>query len=110
MTPRTGLVLVPSGPLDADACAALRRSLSSALASGLSNIVLDMSEVTHLEIEAVQLLNGVRQYLNRHDGSLVVTNPSPAALRGLRTNDLTDLLSLEDLPVARPRLSSVNTG
>jgi anti-anti-sigma factor len=95
-----GLVLQPVGELDADGCSKLRRSLSHALTDGARHIVIDLSEVTHLEIEAVGLLRGVNNYLRRLDGGLVVVRPSEAALRGLRVNELTDLLTLDDTPLA----------
>ena len=106
----SGVVVQPVGDLDAEGCAAVRRVLSTALSTGVQNVVLDLSEVTHLELEAVQLLRGVQQYLNRLGGGLVVTKPSAAAERGLRANDLIDLLALEDIPVPQPALRSVKAG
>ena len=102
MSTTAGVVLRPSGDLDREGCAVLRRGLSAALAAGARHVVLDFSEVGHLELEAVQLLRGVQRFLHDRGGGLVVSNPSTAALSGLRVNDLTDLLSIEDIPLKRP--------
>ncbi|MCU1599787.1 MAG: hypothetical protein JWO22_496 [Frankiales bacterium] len=109
-TSSAGVAVQPHGPLDEDGCAALRQVISTALSTGLRSIVLDLSEVSHIETEAVQLLRGVQHYLQRHGGALVVVRPSADAARGLRSNDLADLLVLGDtLAPVRP-LRAVRAG
>ncbi len=109
-TSASGVILQPHGALDEEGCAALRQVISTALSTGLRHIVLDLSEVTRVETESVQLLRGVEQYLRRHDGGLLLTRPSPQAERGLRANDLTDLLLLDDGPAAVAPPRSIRAG
>jgi anti-anti-sigma factor len=105
MRPEQGTVLRLQGELDEDGCAAVRRQLAPKLASGLRHVVLDLTEVTDIGKDGLQMLRSLDRFLRRQRGSLLVLQPSAEVRASLRVNELEHLLQVRDLEVARPRSS-----
>lgn len=104
MEPEQGTVLRLHGELDDEACARVRRELAPQLAAGLRHVLLDLSHVTDLSPQAVEMLRSMDQHLRRQQGGLLLVHASGPVRRTLRINDLEQLLQVRDLepPVARP--------
>ena len=98
----TGLVLRPTGDLDEEGCAALRRELATAMAAGLQHLVIDLTGVTDLGVEAIRLLRGVETFLQRREGGLVLVHASDLVRRRLRVNELDHLLQVRDRTFLEP--------
>lgn len=99
--PPRGVVLPAEGDLDVDGCHVLRTRIAQALGTGARYVVLDLADVTSFGTEATDLLRGLRRYLRRWQGDVVVVRPSPAVRSSLRVNGLDDLLTIDDGTPAR---------
>jgi anti-anti-sigma factor len=95
------LVLQPTGRLDAESCNGLRHQLAAAFAAGVTDVTVDLSQVSAADITGLGVLAGAARHLAKQGGSLVVAHPSGPALHALRINDLQHLVA----PVAAPVLS-----
>jgi len=96
-----GVVVPVEGDLDLEGCQRLRTRLAAALATGARYVVLDLDDATSFSQEAADLLRGLRRYLQRSRGDVVVVRPSPSVRSGLRVHDLDDLMTLDDRPPPR---------
>ncbi len=75
---RTGAVLLRlAGPLDADTCGHLRYQLAAAFAAGVTSVVVDMSEVSSIDVAGLGVLTGAAKHLQRREGEPVLAHPSP---------------------------------
>ncbi len=92
---RTGAVLLRlAGPLDADTCGHLRYQLAAAFAAGVTSVVVDMSEVSSIDVAGLGVLTGAAKHLQRREGELVLAHPSPEVLTTVRIYDVERLLAV----------------
>jgi anti-anti-sigma factor len=105
MRPEQGTVLRLQGELDEDGCAAVRRQLAPTLASGERHVVLELTEVTDIGKDGLQMLRSLDRFLRRQQGGLLVLHPSAEVRATLRVYELEHLFQVRDIEVARPRPS-----
>lgn len=101
---RQPVLLSPSGPLVEDTCGDLRCQLAAAFAAGVTQVVLDLAEVTALDTTGLGVLAGASRHLAGRGGALVVHRAHPALVTMLRVNGLGHLLEVapaQELPPLR---------
>lgn len=86
-----GVHVVLSGDLDAAGAQRLRGQLDEALEAA-GRLTLDLSRVTRLSVDALQVLLSAHRRLRDSGGSLVLSAVSPAVVRVLRTSGLHGVL------------------
>lgn len=83
------------GDLDADSSPALRQHLDSAIRSGRSDIVVDMSELDFIDsVGLLVLVNGARRVRER-GGGLVLRAVQPRVSRIFEISGLAELFKFE---------------
>jgi anti-sigma B factor antagonist len=82
------------GEVDLLTCGLLRDAIEPYLGPA-QTVVLDLSEVTFMDSQMLNLLVQARGRLTEDGGSLVLRNPSTAARRLLTTAEMSDLLDEE---------------
>jgi anti-sigma B factor antagonist len=99
--PGQGLLLQPTGRLDADTCAELRQQLGAAFAAGVTSVVVDLTAVTRVDLTGLGVLAGAARHLRKGGGGLVVSHASPAVATAMRINGMGDLLEIAPAPALR---------
>lgn len=94
-----GARLVLAGALDVTAVERLRALLDD-VAGPAAVVRIDLSRATHLPLGVLQALAAGHRHVVAGGGSLVLTDPSPAATRALRTSGLHRALQVERRPLA----------
>jgi anti-sigma B factor antagonist len=111
------LLLRPTGRLDADSCADLRRQLATAFAAGVGSVAVDLGAVTAVDLTGLGVLAGAARHLRKRGGVFVVQHAHPAIVTTMRINGMGDLLDVPALRVvegsgpgavrSRPRVLTV---
>jgi anti-anti-sigma factor len=83
-----GLVLHPEGRLDLESSGPLRQRLAHAFASGVLNVVVELPDVTEIDVTGVAVLAGAARHLESQGGGLVLRGPQPLVATALRVNGL----------------------
>jgi anti-anti-sigma factor len=96
-TADAGVHLHLRGTLDEDAVTALREQLAACLGAGIRHITVHVDRQPDLELPPLQVLQGGARYLSTRGGSLVLVGASPAVLRRLAINEMTDLLGPQEV-------------
>lgn len=99
-----GLVLHASGRLDLESSVLFRQKLAHAFGSGVKHVVVELDDVTDLDVTGVGVLAGAARHLESHGGALVLRSPSPAVATVLRVNGLGHLV--EQVPAQLSLLSA----
>jgi anti-sigma B factor antagonist len=95
------LLLRPTGRLDADTCADLRRQLAAAFAAGVVSVAVDLGAVTAVDVSGLGVLAGAARHLRKRGGGFVVLHASATIVTTMRINGMSDLLDLPPSPPLR---------
>jgi anti-sigma B factor antagonist len=92
-------VLSASGEWDLASAEVLRSHLDRAIAGSWSVIVLDLAEVTFIDVTGVKPIRAAIKELRETSRQLLVVNPSPRIARTLKLLGLADwVVPVEQLP------------
>lgn len=83
-TPRGGVVLRPSGQLDADNAVALKERIRQAADQGALWVVVDLAPVEFIDSSGLSALVSGMKALRSRGGTLCLSGPRPQALTALR--------------------------
>ena len=80
------------GRLGEDAVTALRQQLAACLSSGVTAIRVHAEEQEELDLQVLQALHGVGDYLRRRGGELTIVGARPRVRTSIAINELDHLL------------------
>ena len=80
------------GRMGEDALTALRQQLAACLSSGVTAIRVHADEQEELDLQVLQALHGVADYLRRRGGELTILGARPRVLTTIAINELDRLL------------------
>jgi anti-anti-sigma factor len=86
--------VIAVGPNDTDVTTACRKRLAETVAAGNIRVVVDLSEVAHIDNSMVSVLMGGQRMLQVREGQLMVVHPAPAPLTALKMAGLTEQLDI----------------
>ena len=89
-------LLAVSGELDLTSVRDLRRRLQSAFASGQARIVIDLSQVTHMDSTGLAELISAHQRALELEGKLVLVVTSSSIRRTLEIRGVVNLFTIVD--------------
>jgi anti-anti-sigma factor len=92
-------VLALEGELDLASCVVLERELDRAQSSRSRRLMLDLSELTFMDLSGLRVIIAAHRQAERGGKSLVLTHARPPIMRLLELTRATDLLPvLRDAP------------
>ena len=92
-------VLALDGELDLASCAVLERELDRVQSSRSRRLVLDLSELTFMDLSGLRVIIAAHRQAERGGKTLVLAHVRPAIMRLLELTRATDLLPvLDDAP------------
>lgn len=86
--------VITVGAEDTDVTTACRKRLAETVAAGSTRVVVDLSEVSHIDNSMVSVLMGGQRMLAIREGKLMVVHPAPAPLTALKMTGLTEQLDI----------------
>ncbi len=93
MTCPSTLHLEFSGPLCLDSSAGARHQIAAAFAAGVSDLVIDLADVTDVDPHGLGVLAGAARHLEGREGTLRLVGAAPWLATKLRVNDLGHLIA-----------------
>jgi anti-anti-sigma factor len=85
-----------SGDLDHGTAEALRTVALTALSDGVSNLVLDCSELTFIDSTGLNVLNEANKAARAQSGTLTIRNPPDLMARLMYVTQLDEVLDIEN--------------
>jgi anti-sigma B factor antagonist len=88
-------VVSVTGEIDLDTERAFRHALTSALASGVGRLVVELSGVTYMGSTGIGVLMGVRRVLAADGGSLALAGPCGKVAQVLAMTGVSEVIPVE---------------